>query len=430
MGQKHLSRRAQWAGRQKIGYLMQQGVDFPDCLSLAAGLVDYATLPSELVRKTADQLLLDPARQKSVLQYGTTPGSLELRASLCQHLAELDGVSVAQQNFGVEQVFATTGSQQFLDLVTQAVCDPGDIVLVTAPSYFVYLSTLEGIGCELVPVTCDEEGICVAALDEALSALEAAGKLPRVKVLYLVSYFDNPRGSTLGEARRREILDCLDRWLKKQFIYLLEDAAYRELWFDSPPPPSFLQLDSNPDRVIYTQTFSKSLSPGLRTAFGIVPPALVKPFDDLKSIHDFGSPNFSQAILLELLKTGGYHEHVADLRQAYREKGLTLFHALENSGLLSGQATARAPEGGLYVWLQLNDSGITTGFEDQLFRTAAQDFQVMYVPGELFYADSSNPEARLTMRLSYGVQPTGKLATGIERLAGAIQAVAGQPQVQ
>ena len=415
------SRRGEWAARQQIGYLMQQGVDYPDCLSLAAGLVDYGSLPRGIVQETLQELFSQPRQAEQALQYGTTAGALSLRQRLIEYLAELEGSNPTDLGLSAERCVITTGSQQFLDLTTQAVFNPGDLCLVAAPTYFVYLSTLEAAGVEVQAVNCDEHGLIPAALQEKLEQLLAHGDLSRLKMLYLVSYFDNPCGVTIPEHRRREILQILEDWSSRQQIYLLEDAAYRELWFTEPPPVSFYALDASRERVILTQTFSKSLSPGLRTGWGILPERLVKPFLDLKSVHDFGSPHLVQLLIDRMLQTGVYQQHVTQLRQLYRQKAETTWQALEHHILPSPGMTAVRPEGGLYVWLHIPAERHSSRFEDELFRMAAGEHQVMFVPGELFYADRSHPEASCTMRLSFGVQPVNQLDEGIQRLARALR---------
>jgi len=425
-----MTRRGEWAARQKIGYLMQQGVDHPDCLSLAAGLVDYSSLPVELVHTVMERILSDPARARAALQYGTTPGSMTFRHQIGEFLAELDETETRPEQIPADRILITTGSQQFLDLVSQAVFDPGDICLVTAPSYFVYLSTLEGIGVEMVAVACDDEGICPDALDERLRQIDEAGQLPRVKMLYLVSYFDNPRGITMTLERRKQVLEVLIRWSDRQFIYLLEDAAYREIWFDDPPPPSILSLDRHKNRVIYTQTFSKSLSPGLRTAFGVLPRDLVKPVTDLKSIHDFGSPHLNQFVIANLIETGEYARHVAEVRRSYRDKAEAMWRGLEDYILPLPETDARRPEGGLYVWLRCTAANCETNFDRKLFQTAVDHQKVMFVPGELFYSDPDDPDASRTMRLSFGVQPIDNLAKGVRRLGEALTEVGGFTESQ
>lgn len=396
---------------------MQQGVDYPDCLSLAAGLVDYDSLPIETTRESLERLLTEPRLARQALQYGTTSGSKALRQTLLDYLALLDGITPGELNIPPERCLITTGSQQFLDLVTQALFNPGDICLVGDPTYFVYLSTLEAAGVTALGVACDHHGVIPAAIDETLRQLERAGTLGRVKMLYLVTYFDNPRGVTMTESRRREVLELLERWESHQHIYLLEDAAYRELWFEAPPPPSCLSLDSTRERVILTQTFSKSLSPGLRTGWGILPHKLVKPVTDLKSVHDFGSPHLAQFLILDLIQTGRYQQHTAMLRQSYRNKRNAIWKALEQEIFVLPGMSADCPAGGLYVWLTIPPGGCNTRFEGTLFPECAQREKVMFVPGELFFADRSHPSADVTMRLSFGVQNESNLAEGIRRLA-------------
>ncbi len=417
------SLRGAWAARQQIGYLMQQGVDHPDCLSLAAGLVDYDSLPITAARVGMERLLSDPSLARQALQYGTTSGSLELRRTLLEYLRELEGGSPGDWTIPVERCLITTGSQQFLDLVTQAVLNPGDICLVGNPTYFVYLSTLEAAGVQAVGVDCDEQGMLPAALNKQLEQFQETGELQRVKLLYLVSYFDNPRGASLSEQRKRDLLGVLEHWSDRQYIYLLEDAAYRELWFESAPAPSSLLLDDSGERVILTQTFSKSLAPGLRTGWGILPSALVKPVTDLKSVHDFGSPHLAQFLVLDLIRTGRYQQHVARLRTSYESKRNAIWEALQQEILDMPGVSATWPNGGLYVWLTLPQTeACNTRFDGPLFHACVNREQVMYVPGELFYADRDHPEASRTMRLSFGVQNETQLAEGIARLTRALKA--------
>lgn len=416
------SQRSKWATGQQIGYLMQQGVDYPDCLSLAAGLVDPTTLPVQIVQRQMQEILSDPKRARQALQYGTTEGALSFREVLIDYLATLEQCTLSALELTPQRCVVTTGSQQLLDLVSQAIFDPGDICLVTSPTYFVYLSTLQGAGADVRSISCDDQGIIPSSLEAELESIEQAGELHRVKLLYLVSYFDNPRGITMPLKRRLEVLDILTRWSSRQYIYLLEDAAYRELWFDTPPPASMYALDKTKQRVILAQTFSKSLSPGIRTGFGILPDALVKPVTDIKSIHDFGSPHLAQICIENLIRSGDYAEHVAQLRDSYQKKSLAIWRSLEEKILQQAGMTARQPTGGLYVWLQIDSAYPETRFDEEFFGECVENQQLMYVPGELFFANKKCPAALRTMRLSYGVQSEANLQEGIHRLAQGLKA--------
>src|SRR5690606_25057476 len=136
---------------------------------------------------------------------------------------------------------------------------------------------LNGVGAQAITIETDDGGMRPGALEETLSQLEDDGQLDRVKLIYVVSYYENPSGISLAQDRRQTIVDLARRWSKHHRILVLEDAAYRELRYDGPELPSIWSCDPERDTVIYTQTFSKSFSPGLRVGYGVVPRDLVGP---------------------------------------------------------------------------------------------------------------------------------------------------------
>ncbi len=190
-----VSHQATRAEVQAISFLMQQGVENPDCISLAAGLVDERTLPVDLTRKAVDRVLGPDGAGRAALQYGTTPGPEPIRQVFRGWLAEQEQRDDGLRNLPTSQLVLTTGSQQLLTLVTQAVINPGDICLVAAPTYFVYLSVLEGAGARIVPVASDEQGMCPNDLERQLQSIADNDELHKVKLVYVVSYYDNPSGS-------------------------------------------------------------------------------------------------------------------------------------------------------------------------------------------------------------------------------------------
>src|SRR5438132_850514 len=132
-----LSQRSQWGSKQPISFLMEQAVQNPSVISLAAGLVDQTTLPDAEVRAACEALLADQALGRQALQYGTTQGAERLRQQLVRHLAALEGCPVETLGLAPDQLILTTGSQQLLSLVGEVLLNPGDVVLVAAPTYFV-----------------------------------------------------------------------------------------------------------------------------------------------------------------------------------------------------------------------------------------------------------------------------------------------------
>ena len=418
----HLSRRAHWAEGQAISFLMQQGVENPQCLSLAAGLVYAATLPVEIVRKASGVVLGDPAWGRHSLQYGHTAGAERLRKAVLNHLSRLEGTSVDDLGIDLDQLLLTNGSQQFLSLVAQVLLDPGDVCLVAAPTYFVFLGTIAGVGARAVSVGTDEEGMHPEALEEKLEELEAAGQLDRVKLIYLVSDFENPSGYTLSAERRSAIVRIAKRWSRSQRIHILEDAAYRELRYDGVAAPSVWSSDPERDTVIYSGTFSKSFSPGLRAGFGIAPKPLVDALCARKGNEDFGSAHLNQQLIATVLEEGWYEPHVSVVRLGYRTKRDALLAAIDRHfDGLAGVSWVR-PQGGLYVWMSLPPD-VETGFDSSLFARASKVEQVMYVPGELCYGGEPAGRPRHQMRLSFGVLDPPSLEEAAKRLAAAVRAV-------
>jgi 2-aminoadipate transaminase len=427
-----LSRRWHWATGQAISFLMQQAVENPQVISLAAGLVDPSSLPVDETRDVLRAVLDDPELGRQALQYGTTQGSERLRTQVVKLLRRQEGArgsngqTTASPNdppqIDPAQIVLTTGSQQLLSLVGEVLLDPDDICLVAAPTYFVFLSVLNGLGARAIPIPADDDGLRTDLLERELERLEAAGDLPRVKLIYSVSYYENPSGISLSEERRRELVEIAQRWSKQQRIFVLEDAAYRELHYDGPAHRSVWSFDKSRETVILAQTFSKSFSPGLRVGFGVVPMALVRPICDRKGNEDFGSANLNQQLMAAVLESDLYEQHLAQVRASYRLKRDRMLAAAEQYfGDLPGVSWVR-PEGGLYVWMSL-PAAVETGFDSPLFKRAAKVEGVMYVPGELSYGGAPEQRRRNQMRLSFGVETPDRIAEGMRRLAAAVRAV-------
>jgi 2-aminoadipate transaminase len=421
----HLSQWSQRSADQAIGFLMQQAVENPGCISLAAGLVDERSLPAELVRDAVGTLLADGESGRRLLQYGTTQGPEPLRRVYRNYLAELEGRSDGLADLPLSRLMLTTGSQQLLSLIVQAVFDPGDICLVAAPTYFVFLGVLQAAGAEIVPVDADLHGMRPQALQATLEHLYSTGRLGRVRLIYIVSDFENPSGVSVSAERRGELLELAQAWSRESRIYLLEDAAYRELRYEGTAPPSIWSLDRTRETVILAQTFSKSFSPGIRVGLGVLPEKLIKPVSDLKGNEDFGSAHLNQHIVARVLKDGTYRRHVDSVVASYRSKRNAMLKAIDKEFSGLNDVSWVRPEGGMYVWMRLPPV-IQTGFDSQLFQQATRVDRVMYVPGELCYPTSWNSRPRCEMRLSFGVQSEAGIEEGIRRLASAVRTVIGR----
>lgn len=418
------SLRAGRAGGQPISHLMHQALAHPHLISLAAGFVDQQSLPVEETRQALATLLAEPLEARSALQYGTTPGFAPLRERVLADLLAADGQTAAETGLAADRVVLSAGSNELLHLITDTLCDPGDIVLCTSPTYFVYSGILKNLGVHSFGVASDDEGLIPDALDGALARLRDEGRLPLVKALYLVSYFDNPRGTTLSAARRPEIVELMRRRSREagRTIHIIDDMAYRELRYTADDLPSLRRYDEAGELVVSTQTFSKSFSPGIRVGYGVLPKPLAAAVCDQKGNINFGSANLNQHLMAKVLESGLWRPHVERLRAAYRPKLAAMLSAADKHfGSLPGVRWVR-PRGGLYVWVELPPE-IDAGPGGKLFELAVAE-GVLYVPGEFCFPAEGDAVRRNTMRLSFGVQSCERIEHGMAALARAIARVA------
>ncbi|MCA8996187.1 MAG: PLP-dependent aminotransferase family protein [Planctomycetaceae bacterium] len=420
------SQRREMTHELAISFLMQQAVENPGVISLAAGLVAPETLPVEEVRAAVDAITSSATRGRGALQYGTTPGYYKLRELILNHFCSLEGITREQAGIDIDNLMLTTGSQQLLSLVCEVLFDPGDICLISGPTYFVFAGNLDGVGARTVTIPVDDGGMRIDALEQALELLDQQGELSRVKLIYNVSYYDNPAGTCLATDRRRQLVELAQRYSRDHRILILEDAAYRELRYDGEAFPSIWSFDESRGWVIYTQTFSKTFSPGVRVGFGVVPRDLLAPLSERKGNEDFGSSNFAQHLVAEVLSSGAYESHLQKVRENYRAKRDAMVEAAHAHFADIDGVTWREPHGGLYVWMTL-PANIPTGFSSPMFRTAVEK-GVMYVPGEICYPTGMTNRPRTEMRLSYGVQSPEGIEKGMQILAEAVKARASDQE--
>lgn len=418
-GDVRLSQRAHWAADQPIGDLMGRAIANPDLISLAAGFVDRASLPVAVVQEAFAALAGCENEARHALQYGATHGDLELREAILDRLREQDGnpYSAIDPN----RIVLTAGSNQMLHLLADTLLDPGDIVICASPTYLVFMGILEGVGARSVGVEIDEQGMIPESIDELLAQIDKQGELNRVKAIYLVSYFDNPAGISTTCERREAIVEIAKRWSTHHRIHVLEDAAYRELRYDSDDVKSTLSYDDDNQTVIHTGSFSKSFSPGVRIGWGILPEDVVEPLCNAKGNIDFGSPHLNQRLMSHVIRGGQYDAHIDSLRDSYAVKLHAMLDSIErNFGSMAGASWVR-PTGGLYVWLTLPET-IDASPEGPLFDRAIEE-GMLYVPGHYCFPAEGPAIQANTMRLSFGVQTPEKIDQGIDALARAIQSL-------
>lgn len=397
----------------------------PRLISLAAGFTDNATLPVTEARAVLDDLLSGRRTGEPALQYGSTPGLPTLRELTGARVRAQDRATgegrVHEESYAPDMLVIAHGSQQLLYLITEVLCDPGDVVIVEDPTYFVFLGILQSRGVEARGVRLEPDGLDLARLEEVLAGLKREGRLPRLKLVYLVTYHQNPTATTTGFAKKAAALDLLRHYERAAGhpIYLLEDAAYRELGFAGADTASALAAAGARGRVIYTGTYSKPFATGVRVGFGLLPEPVRSAVLRVKGNHDFGTSSLIQHLLAHVLATGVYDRHVKALRARYATKAGWMLGALRRH--FPEGVTWREPRGGMYAWARLPRS-VRASPRSGIFRRALAA-GVLYVPGQLCYAD--DPTRRKPdheMRLSFGNAGEREIKEGIRRLGRVLSA--------
>lgn len=381
----------------------------PGVLSLAAGFTDNAVLPAELVKEVVGDLTARPG-EPEYLQYGMNSGRPGLREEVLKLLSGYPGENAL--SLSIEDVLITNGSQQALYIATQVLCDPGDIILVEQPTYFVYLEVLKGLGVKPVSIPTTPDGrIDFDVLRALLKRFEESGEYKKVKAVYVGTYYANPSSRSMPEEDKRalaELLHSLDYALP-----VIEDSAYRELYFEHPyPAPSVLSLPEFADLpCLYTGTFTKPFATGMKVGFACCnDESWLHKLRNVKGQQDFGTANLTQAIIEEVLQSGRYTGFLDSVRVHYRGKMEVLHHALEENGLRDLGWSWSKPEGGLLMWMRAPES-LSTGVDGE-FCQACLGNGVIYVPGELCFADGVPTNF---IRLSYGTFEDDKLREAARR---------------
>ncbi len=414
---------ARLAVRPVITDIRKVALENPNILSLAAGFTDTQSLPVSFVRD-ATVGLCSNGKPPEYLQYGTTIGRPGLRRIVAKRLSKIDRHQ--SPSYHADHVMITNGSQQALYLAMQVLCDPGDIILVESPSYFVFLELLRGLGIEAVGIPVDsDDNIDPEGLAMLLQSLRRENRLHRVKGIYIESWFSNPSTRCLDNA----VKVALARVLKaaELMVPILEDGAYCELYFDTPyPSSSIFALDAFDDFPrLFFGTFTKPFASGLKIGYTICDHAeLFSKMLSVKGHHDFGSSNYTQAIIQKAVENGSYDKQLVKVRSRYKEKMEILHATLVEEGMPEHGWTWQKPAGGMYFWAK-GPEGIDVSKDSSFFKSAAEE-GVIYIPGDLCFALGGPTH---NMRISYGVLEREDLIRAGKRLAKVVKQFSGPVRI-
>ncbi len=374
----------------------------PDIISFAGGLPAPEVFPIKEFSEACQRVLQEKGAQ--ALQYGTTEGYYPLREQISRHTARY-GITITPDN-----VLITTGSQQALDLIGKIFINRGDRILVESPTYLGALQAWNAYGAEYVAVPSDKNGMITEALEEALRY--------GPKFIYVLPNFQNPTGVTLSLERRYQLVELADRY----GVPIIEDDPYGQLRFEGEHLPSIVVVDSQyrgnhshcyRGNVIYLSTFSKILAPGLRLAWVVAPPEVIRKMVEAKQGEDLHTSTFNQIVAHEISKGGFLDEHVKLIRRVYRERRDAMLAAMDR--YFPPEVDWTQPEGGLFLWGTMPEY---LNSKDVLEEALKQ--KVAFVPGDPFYPGGGGHN---TMRLNFSNATPEKIEEGINRLGSVIKLI-------
>ena len=371
----------------------------PEIISFAGGLPAPDVFPIEEFVEASTKVLRTQGAE--ALQYGSTEGYTPLREMIARHATRL-GIEVTTEN-----IMITSGSQQALDLLGKVFINHGDRILTESPTYLGALQAWNIYGAEYVTARSDDDGIVTTELDFALRT--------GPKFIYVLPNFQNPTGVTLSYERRLQVIEMADHY----GVPIVEDDPYGQLRFEGENIPALEVLDSQKHHngccytgnVIYLSTFSKTLAPGIRLAWVIAPPEVIRKLVMAKQGADLHTATFNQMIAYEVARGGFIDRHVEVIKKVYRERRDVMLDTLEEH--MPEGVTWTHPQGGLFLWATVPE-GLNTV---DLFKEAVKQ-KVAFVPGGSFFPGGGGDN---TMRLNFSYCKPEKINLGISRLAQVIK---------
>jgi 2-aminoadipate transaminase len=351
-------------------------------ISFARGIPAPELLPLEEFGECARAIV--EADGRTALNYCSPGGYGPLR----EWIAARHGVAP-------ERVLVTNGSLQAFNLVARHVVAAGARVLVEAPTYDRTIRSLAALGADVDGIPLGQDGLDPDAVADAL----AAGDPP--VLVYTIPTFQNPSGRTLTLSGRERVAALVG----DHGLLVYEDDPYGLVRFAGKPLPT-LREAAGGEHVIYASSFSKTVAPGIRVGYLVLPERLVAPLEEL-ALETYLSPTtFVQGALFQFLERGRLDTHLERVRAGLRERRDAMVAALRRE--MPEGARWNEPEGGYFLWLEL-PPGVRA---DSLFARAAES-GITFVEGSDFFVEGGGEEAA---RLAFSFAAVAEIEEGIARL--------------
>lgn len=343
------------------------------------------------------QRLINSSRrqmQAGISNYGEPAGLSSLRRAVVEYAGAARGIKA-----DARQVLIINGIQEGLNILARLFVQAGTDVAVENPCYRGAANVFASHGARLVPIPVDNDGADVTRLPD-----EAA-------LIYLTPSHQYPTGETLPLGRRTHLLE----WAQRAEAYIIEDDYDSDFYYDSAPLPALQSLDEH-EQVIYLGTFSKSLAPGLRLGYMIVPRHLVETATTVKALLNNCSPLLSQVLLAEFVASGAFMHHLRRIRTIYRARRDCLVNALREQ---FGDARLHGTQGGMHLVWQLPDEFPNALDLEQRCRGKGVGIYGGNTGNAVVFDGARASYARSVM-LGYAALDEDEIAEGVRRIAAVL----------
>lgn len=360
-------------------------------ISFASGAPAAEFFAADDIRASFDWVFAN--RPAKALQYSSTPGEPELREQAARRVSRSIPTTA-------DQIQVTTGSQEAIYLVGNAMLNPGDVVLVERPTYLAAVQAFASSGARMIGIPSDDDGARPDALEDLI-------REHNPKFVYLIPTFQNPSGVCMQAGRRKEIAEVLLR----TGTPLVEDDPYGELRFSGEFIPQISALPGMAHQSLLLNSISKIMAPGIRVGWIRGEGPIMNTISIAKEAIGLHSSVVDQLAVARYLEAYDVDAHIRTVVEVYKQRRDGMRRELLE--MVPEGATVTSPDGGMFLWAALGNGIDTTA----LLPIAVQE-GVAFVPGESFFAHDPD---RSTMRLSYVTNPPEVISEGLHRLGRALE---------
>ncbi|PJZ50820.1 PLP-dependent aminotransferase family protein [Leptospira saintgironsiae] len=368
-------------------------IDTPGMISFAGGLPDDSLFPIQNLKNIFETSV--SKKGAKLFQYADTQGHSDLRAWIADRY---------YPGSSADEILLTSGSQQALDLLSRYFIEEGSPILLEKPSYLGAIQVFSSYAPSFIGINYGEEG---PNIEELKYTLATSSEKP--KFFYCIPDFQNPSSYSYS----LEIRNSISKLLLENGVPILEDTAYRELYFEEVLPPSLCEI--GPGHTISIGTFSKTLAPGLRVGWIKAPKMVLKDLIIQKQSMDLHSPTLNQELVYGFVSSSKYEEHLSLIRKTYQKKSEHTFECFRNN--FGDSLPLQISKGGLFYWLEFPQD-INTNL---LFKKCLEK-GLATVPGSSFFV--GEPE-RNHLRWNFSNASQEETKLGVERLFQVYKDMAG-----